>query len=193
MMDDLLVLTPTFDQALAYAIDLHRYQWRKVSRVPYAAHLLSVAALVLEDGGSEAEAIAALLHDAVEDQGGESTLLTIRQQFGVEVAAVVQGCTAPPRVSGQTWISHKQGYLQQIWGATPAVQRVVLADKLHNGWSILRNVAQRGEATWQYFAGSQEQVVWFYEQLAVGFEQVKPGWMTAELAVVVRRLAMLME
>jgi len=184
-----LVLTARFDQALQYATELHRHQWRKVNGVPYVSHLLSVAALVLEDGGGEAEAIAALLHDAVEDQGGEAVLLTIRQRFGAEVATLVQGCTEPPQLAGQSWMNHKRQYLQQIWQATPAVQRIVLADKLHNGRSLMANLTQTGESTWAAFAGNQEQIVWFYKQLAAGFERVKPGWMTAELAQIVWQLS----
>jgi hypothetical protein len=89
---------------------------------------------------------------------------------------------------GQSWSSHKQQYLKQIWRATPAVQRVVLADKLHNGRSLMANLAQSEETTWSAFAGSREQIVWFYRQLAAGFERVKPGWMTAELVQIVGQL-----
>ena len=183
-----LVLTSAFERALAYAAQLHRHQWRKVNEVPYVSHLLAVAALVLEDGGSEAEAIAALLHDAVEDQGGLAVLTDIQARFGAGVAALVQGCTVPPRPLGQSWEGHQQQYLRQVRGASPSVQRIVLADKLHNGRCLVVNLAQAGEVTWQAFAGSRSQVEWFYQQVLLCFAVIKPGWMAAELAQVVRRL-----
>ncbi|MEM9120336.1 MAG: HD domain-containing protein [Cyanobacteria bacterium P01_F01_bin.56] len=182
------VLTARFDRALQYATDLHRHQWRKVNGVPYVSHLFSVAALVLEDGGGEVEAIAALLHDAVEDQGGEATLTAIRAQFGVAVATLVQGCTAPPRSPDQLWRNHKLGYLQQMQQASPAVQRILLADKLHNGRCLLRNLHEAGTAIWPVFSGSPAQVIWFYQQATACFLAAKPGWMATELARVARAL-----
>jgi (p)ppGpp synthase/HD superfamily hydrolase len=87
------ILTDRFEQALVYANQLHRAQRRKLPDVPYVCHLLGVASLVIEDGGDEDEAIAALLHDAIEDQGGTATGLAIQNQFGDRVYAIVQGCT----------------------------------------------------------------------------------------------------
>ncbi|MEO0533332.1 MAG: HD domain-containing protein [Cyanobacteria bacterium P01_A01_bin.123] len=184
-----LVLTHTFEKALEYAVQLHRHQWRKVNEAPYVSHLLAVAALVLEDGGSESEAIAALFHDAVEDQGGDSTLAQIRVRFGEAVAEIVQGCTEPPRAQYPSWYDHKRAYFEQVRSALPAVQRVLLADKLHNGRSLLRNWAEFGEAMWGAFKGDRAQVLWFYQQAATCFGEVKSGWMADELARVAERLA----
>lgn len=184
-----LILTSAFDRALGYATSLHRHQWRKVNRVPYVSHLLAVAALVLEDGGSEAEAIAALLHDAVEDQGGEATLTYIRQEFGEAIASLVEGCTEPPRRPNQPWIPHKQNYLQQMRASGAAVQRIVLADKLHNGQCLLRNLSETGATTWLAFSGSPEHIVWFYQQAAACFLAVKPGWMATMLEQTAQGLA----
>ncbi len=126
------LLNERFDQALNYAIQLHADQLRKGSGVPYLAHLLSVTALVLEDGGSEDEAIAALLHDAVEDQGGLATLEEIRSKFGTHVADIVAGCTDSFEDPRPPWKQRKDRYLQHLAQATPEVRRVSLADKLHN-------------------------------------------------------------
>ena len=138
------VLGERFETALVYALRLHRHQRRKVTGVPYICHLLAVAAMVIEAGADEDCAIAALLHDAVEDQGGSSTLLAIRQQFGGRVAEYVSACSAPSRRGNQDWRSHKIDYLAQIEAAPVAVKQIVLADKLHNGRSLLSNLSQFG-------------------------------------------------
>ena len=183
-----LVLTPAFDDALVYAAQLHRYQWRKVDSVPYVSHLLAVAALVLEDGGSEAEAIAALFHDAVEDQGGAARLDDIQNRFGDRVAQITQACTEPVRMPGESWQCHKQRYFEQLRLTSPAVHRVTLADKLHNGFSLLNHLGRVGEQTWESFTGNREDIIWFYERAAALFAEVKPGKMTTELHQIVERL-----
>jgi (p)ppGpp synthase/HD superfamily hydrolase len=181
-------LTDRCDQALIYASQLHRSQRRKLPPVPYICHLLGVASLVIEDGGDEDEAIAALLHDAIEDQGGMATGLEIQHQFGDRVYAIVQGCT----VSHDThvpWRSRQQQYFQQIIHGGSSVHRVVLADKLHNGRSLLGSLHQIGNQTWQYFHGSAEDILWFYQTLLTIFTTLKPGWMAYELSYVVQQLA----
>ncbi len=101
-------LSPQFDNALAYASQLHRDQARKGTQIPYVSHLLAVAAIVLEHGGTEDEAIAALLHDAVEDQGGAETRAVIRERFGENVAAIVDGCTDADITPKPPWKERKQ-------------------------------------------------------------------------------------
>lgn len=155
-------LGQNFQAALVYASQLHQHQLRKASTVPYISHLLSVSALVLEDGGSESEAIAALLHDAVEDQGGETTADEILQRFGEEVWEIVLGCTEPPELKGQPWKVRKQAYLAQIAEASPSVRRVSRADKLHNARSTLRDFQREGKAVWERFGGKREGTLWFY-------------------------------
>ncbi|MGK7887992.1 MAG: HD domain-containing protein [Leptolyngbyaceae cyanobacterium] len=182
------LITPRFEQALVVATQLHGQQRRKVNDVPYISHLLGVAALVLEDGGTEAEAIAALLHDVVEDQGGAVARFSLLSQFGAPVVAIVDGCTAPEQPSGESWRSHKLRYLEQVQQASPSVHRVVLADKLHNGRSLLVNWDQFGSGMWRCFRGKPADILWFYQQCVERFARVKPGWMLNELSHVVTRL-----
>lgn len=176
----ILVLSDRFADAFTYAFHLHRYQFRKVNAVPYISHLMSVAALVLEDGGSEDEAIAALLHDAVEDQGGEPIRVEILHRYGSRVAAIVDACTVPPRAPRQTWKSHKLDYLAQIRNAPPEAQRVILADKLHNLRSLILNLHQTGESIWTSFAANKLDNLWLHQALADLFEQHIHSSMVAE-------------
>lgn len=175
-----VILSDRFADAFTYALHLHRYQFRKVNAVPYMSHLMAVAALVLEDGGSEDEAIAALLHDAVEDQGGEPIYTEILRCYGSHVAAIVRDCTIPPRSTSQTWKSHKLDYLNQIRHASPEAQRVILADKLHNGRSLITNLRQSGDSTWSTFAASKADNLWLHQALADLFEQQVHGSMVVE-------------
>lgn len=175
-----VILSDRFADAFTYALHLHRYQSRKVNAAPYISHLMAVAALVLEDGGSEDEAIAALLHDAVEDQGGEPIYTEILRRYGSRVAAIVGACTIPPRSASQTWKSHKLDYLNQIRHASPEAQRVILADKLHNVRSLITNLRQTGESTWSAFAASKTDNLWLQQSLADLFEQHVHSSLTAE-------------
>ena len=181
-------LTPQFEAALVYATQLHAQQRRKVTRIPYIAHLLSVTALVLEDGGSEEEAIAALLHDAVEDQGGAATRAEICRRFGSDVTAIVDGCTEPDKTPGMAWKEHKRLYLQQLRQASPQVRRVALADKLHNARSLLVNFRLEGESIWNQFKGGKENVLWLGNAQLELFRQTSNSWMVAELEGAVREL-----
>lgn len=156
------VLSDRFETALSYALRLHRWQRRKVTGVPYICHLLAVAAMVIEAGADEECAIAALLHDAVEDQGGSTTLFAIEEQFGPQVAAYVSACSAPSPVGCQSWRSHKLAYLAQIETAPIAVKQIVLADKLHNGRSLLSHLSQFGPSVWSEFRGRPTDIIWLY-------------------------------
>ncbi|MBE9114942.1 HD domain-containing protein [Lusitaniella coriacea LEGE 07157] len=155
-------LTRRFETALTYTHQLHAGQVRKGSDVPYIAHLLSVAALVLEDGGNEDEAIAALLHDAVEDCGGMEILQEIRRRFGDRVAQIVEGCTESEIIPKPPWRERKERYLQQLRCGSPSVYRVAIADKLHNARSTLMDYRRQGDAVWQKFKGGKEGTLWFY-------------------------------
>jgi len=139
-------LTSRFENALVYAAQLHARQVRKRSNVPYIAHLLGVTSLVLEDGGQEDEAIAALLHDAVEDQGGIETLKEIQQKFGLEVADIVIGVTDAISDPKPPWRERKEAYIASIRTASPAVLRVSLADKVYNARATLRDIRREGES-----------------------------------------------
>ncbi len=145
-----------FSDALVYAAALHAQQRRKVSGEPYLAHLLAVAAIVMEYGGSEDEAIAALLHDAVEDQGGLPTREEIRRRFGETVAAIVDGCTDTAESPKPPWRERKAAFLARLQDAPASVRRVVAADKLHNARSILREHRRLGEAIWGHFRGGRD-------------------------------------
>lgn len=157
------VLGERFEAALIYALRLHKAQRRKVTGAPYICHLLAVAAIVIEAGADEDCAISALLHDAVEDQGGNSTLLAIKRQFGQQVADYVSTCSEPSRRANQDWRSHKLVYLAQIEAAPLAVKQIVLADKLHNGRSLLSNLSQFGSSVWTAFSGSPAETIWLYK------------------------------
>lgn len=175
------LLTPRFEAALQLATQLHRQQLRKGTQVPYVAHLLSVAALVLEDGGDEDEAIAALLHDAPEDQGGRAILSRIRQEFGDRVADIVDGCTDTYESPKPPWQSRKQAYLEHLLQAGPEVRRVSLADKLHNARTILSDLRQHGPVIWERFNGQQIGTLWYYRSLVQVFRTFGPTPMLEEL------------
>lgn len=154
-------LTQQFEKALIYAHRLHVTQLRADGKTPYIAHLMSVAALVLEMDGDEDEAIAALLHDAIEDQGGEATRQRIQQEFGDRVTQIVQGCTEM-MLPALSWRDRKLKYLEKLHNASPSVQRVVLADKLHNVRSLLASFHEEGEQVWHRFNGGRAETLWFY-------------------------------
>ena len=144
-------LGPRFAQALVHAFVLHAQQKRKGTKIPYIAHLLSVAALVLEEGGREDEAIAALLHDAIEDQGGDATRKQIRFLFGKKVADIVDGCTDADTSPKPHWKERKENYIKHLYTASPEVLRVSLADKLHNARSTLKDLRRNGDKVWDRF------------------------------------------
>jgi GTP pyrophosphokinase len=160
-----MLLSPRFISALAYAAQLHQDQERKVSGVPYVAHLLRVTGLVLEYGGSEDEAIAALLHDAVEDQGGMPVLEEIRRQFGDTVAETVLGCSDAHTRPKPPWRDRKQAHVDHVRAASPSVRLVVAADKLDNARSLLREYRVRGESLWNFFHGGREGTLWYYDAM----------------------------
>jgi len=184
-------LTERFEQALVYATRLHADQIRKATGVPYISHLLSVAALVLEDGGNEDEAIAALLHDAIEDQGGATTRTELLKLFGEQIVAIVDGCTEFDTLPKPPWRERKQRYLEQLRQGTPSVRRVALADKLHNARTLLQDYRQEGEALWSMFSAGKEGILWFYHSLLGMYRQMTPSPMVEELARVVGELEQL--
>jgi (p)ppGpp synthase/HD superfamily hydrolase len=175
-------LTHRFEQALVYANRLHCKQTRKGGNVPYISHLLSVAALVLEDGGDEDEAIAALLHDAVEDQGGKATREVILNMFGLRVMEIVDGCTDADTIPKPPWQERKQQYIEKLRYASASVRRVALADKLHNARSIVKDLSIFGEATWEKFTGGKEGTLWYYRTLLELFLETNvDSWLVEEL------------
>ncbi len=159
--------TDRLGEALAYAARLHSAQVRKGTQVPYVSHLLAVCAIVLEHGGDEEEAIAALLHDAPEDQGGRPTLDEIRRLFGPRVARTVEGCTDTFEEPKPPWRERKEAYLARLESQTaPSIVLVSAADKLHNVRSTLAAHRAEGEAVWTRFrTRSKEDQVWYHREL----------------------------
>ncbi|MDO8476146.1 MAG: HD domain-containing protein [Candidatus Rokubacteria bacterium] len=181
-------LTHRFEQALIYACHVHGGQTRKETTIPYIGHLLSVASLVIEDGGDEDEAIAALLHDAVEDQGGKPRLDDIRTRFGEKVARIVKGCTDADTVPKPEWLPRKQGYIRHLRTAPPEVLRVSCADKLHNARAILADYRTLEDALFTRFTGGKAGTLWYYACLVNVFRERRPGGLAEELERVVREL-----
>ena len=141
-------LTDRFQDALCFAFMLHKKQVRKGTPLPYFTHLMAVATTVIEHGGNEDEAIAALLHDAVEDQGGMNTLAIIKNCFGNEVAEIVSGCSDSDTLPKPPWKERKEKYLAELQTASRSIVLVSIADKLHNSASVLRDYQQDGENIW---------------------------------------------
>ncbi len=178
-------LSKRFEEALIYATRLHAWQTRKKTSTPYIAHLLSVTGLVLESGGTEDEAIAALLHDAVEDQGGEKTLKEIQQRFGDKVADIVFSCTDAVTSPKPPWRGRKEAYIAHLKDASPESRRVSLADKLHNARSILSDLRLDGEETWAKFNGGKVGTLWYYRTLLDTFKELEKNFLVDELERVV--------
>lgn len=183
-----MVLTERFFEALAEASRLHNGQIRKGSGIPYVAHLLSVCALVLEHGGGEDQAIAALFHDAVEDQGGRPTLERIRARYGDTVAHIVAGCTDADSLPKPPWLERKQSYLAHLPEADAQVRLVSCADKLHNARSVLADYRKVGEAVWSRFTGTRQQTLWYFRALADAFSKLDGTPLAQELERTVREL-----
>lgn len=159
-----------FLKAFSLTFKLHRDQLRKASQTPYLAHLLTVAALVMENGGSEDQAIAALLHDAVEDAGGLEILETIREEFGDYVAELVDGCTDSYTQPKEEWEPRKKAYLEKLKISSNDVKLISLADKVHNARSIVRDLHRSGDHTWDKFKGKKAGTLWYYHSLAKVFD-----------------------
>lgn len=182
-------LTSKFSDALALAAELHGTQTRKGGDIPYIGHLLSVAGLVIEAGGTEAQVIAALLHDAAEDQGGEETLTIIRERFGEEVASIVAACSDTFETPKPPWRERKEAYLRHLAWAQPNVLLVSLADKVDNARALLRDFEQHGAELWNRFGvHDPEQHLWYYRSLHETFRPRVDLWLVHELDRVVTEL-----
>jgi GTP pyrophosphokinase len=176
-----IVLSDRFERALVYATRLHAKQMRKGSRVPYVSHLLAVAGLVLEHGGSEDQAIAALLHDAVEDQGGQKTLAVIRRRFGPAVADIVLACSDTDVVPKPPWRPRKEAYLAHLRRSSAAVRLVSAADKVHNARSTVSDLRLHGARVWRRFHAGPDEQLWYYRSLVTIFRRLGPRPLGQEL------------
>jgi ADP-ribosyl-[dinitrogen reductase] hydrolase len=172
-------LSPTFTEALVFATERHATQKRKGSDVPYVAHLLAVTALVLDYGGTEAEAIAALLHDSVEDQ--KAKIDEIRERFGAPVADIVSGCSDTDEDPKPPWRPRKEAFIAGLSLLPAAVRLVVAADKLHNARTILKDYRQIGEALWSRFTGGRDGTLWYYRSVADTLRETGPAALADEL------------
>ena len=179
---------PRFEEALVYALHAHDGHARKGSNVPFVSHLLGVCALVLEDGGNEDEAIGALLHDAVEDQGGLERLDDIRSRFGERVARIVEECSDSFETPKRPWRERKDAYIAHLDEASPEATRVSLADKVYNARTILDDYRQLGDALWERFTASREETLWYYRSLTNGYSRLRPGPLASELERIVSEL-----
>ena len=175
------MLTDRFDDALQLAAKLHRNQARKVSNTPYVAHLLAVTALVLEHGGDEDQAIAALLHDAVEDQGGIATGELIRARFGGRVADCVLACSDSTEPEKEPWKRRKDRYIATLASKSADALLVTSCDKLHNARSILADMEEIGVAVFDRFTAKRDGTLWYYRALADELTRLRPGPLSARL------------
>jgi (p)ppGpp synthase/HD superfamily hydrolase len=184
-------LSVRFEAALRYAVIIHAGQMRKGTGVPYVSHLLGVASLVLEYGGTEDEAIGALLHDAGEDAGGDGRIEDIRQRFGDNVADIVRGCTDTVESPKPPWRARKEAYVAHLPSAPAAVRLVSAADKLYNARAILRDYRRIGDEVWVRFSGGREGTLWYYGALVRAYQAAGTGEVIEELERTVAELSRL--
>lgn len=176
-------------EALAFAEQIHRGQIRKKTQAPVLSHLLAVTSLVLEAGGDEDEAIAALLHDGPEDCAGSETLEEIRHRFGDRVARIVEGCTDSLEVPPPAWFERKRSYLQHLPRADESTLLVSLADKVHNVRSLVTQHRSIGDRLWDRFSTTPEQTLWYYGSLLKVFRLIE----SARCALLVEELSLAVE
>ncbi len=179
-------LTSRFDDAFRYAHEVHNDQTRKGTTAPYVGHLMGVASIVLDDGGTEDEAIAGLLHDAAEDHGGRPRLEDIRARFGDQVARIVEDCTDSWENPKPPWLNRKSAYIEHARHLPPSSLRVSAADKVHNSYAILRDLRNQGEQVWERFNAKPDDVMSYYESLVRAFREAGGGRLVDELERIVR-------
>lgn len=186
-------LTPRYFEAVAYAARLHAGQVQTGTTVPYISHLLGVSALVIEALGDEDQAIAALLHDVVEDCGGAPRLVEIEQMFGPRVSLIVRACSdsvvADP-AEKPPWRGRKEDYIRHLQDVSSDVILVSCADKLHNARSIWTDVQRDGVEYMEQFNGPRSDIAWYYTSLLAAFEdRGAPADLLIPLREVVHRLS----
>ena len=181
-------LGPRFRDAFLFAADKHATQTRKKTTVPYISHLMAVTALVLEAAGDEDQAIAALLHDVVEDCGGAPTLEELRARFGDRVAHIVEGCTDAWIHPKPPWKQRKLDYLEHLRHADADIRLVSAADKLHNARTILHDLRLHGAPVFSRFAGGRDGTLWYYRAVLDVLRNGHPNPLIPDLARVVTEL-----
>ena len=181
-------LSPKFEEALVYATRIHGGQLRKKTQIPYIGHLLGVTAIAMEYGANETEAIAALLHDAVEDCGGIERLREIEKKFGGEVGKIVAGCTDSFETPKPPWRERKENYIAHLKTASASTRLVSAADKLHNTQAILHNLREEGDDVWHRFKAGKEGALWYYRSLVNAFREHGPNALVEELDRIVTQI-----
>lgn len=177
-------MTPAFDDAFRLAHEVHGRSLRKGTAIPYIAHVLGVTAIALEYGATEAEAIGALLHDTVEDGGGEARLAEIRARFGDEVGDIVLGCSdslSEDPEEKAPWLERKEAYIRHLESASASVCLVSAADKLHNVRAIARDLEEVGDALWHRFKGGKEGTLWYYDTVSITLLRRWPSSLARDL------------
>jgi (p)ppGpp synthase/HD superfamily hydrolase len=177
-----------FQEALVYAAQAHAGQLRKGTRIPYLSHLLAVTALALEHGATDDEAIAALLHDAVEDAGGKPRLADIETRFGRAVASIVAGCTDTDVVPKPPWRARKTAYVAHLRDAPLSVKLVAAADKLHNARAILADYRALGDALWSRFNGGKNGTLWYHRAMVNALKEPRLWHLAEDLDTIVTEL-----
>jgi GTP pyrophosphokinase len=183
-----MTLSSRFEEALLYAARLHASQLRKGGSIPYVAHLLGVASIALQYGANEDEAIAALLHDAIEDQGGAATREEIRRRFGDGVVDIVNGCTDADSLPKPPWKRRKETYVAHIRNAPASVRLVSACDKLQNARAILTDYRVLGDSLWRRFSGGKDGTLWYYRALIQAFREAGTNPLIEELGRVVTEI-----
>jgi (p)ppGpp synthase/HD superfamily hydrolase len=174
---------------MQYAAEKHGHQARKGTDIPYLGHLLPVAGLVIEADGTETQAIAALLHDAADDQGGEETLAEIREKFGADVATIVEECSDTFETPKPPWRQRKERYIRGLPEASDGAILVSLADKLHNARAVLRDYRDVGDRLWERFSVQDpQQHLWYYRSPLQVYAQRVDNSMVDELREVIDAL-----
>ncbi|MGB7845293.1 MAG: HD domain-containing protein [Candidatus Acidiferrum sp.] len=182
------MLSIRFAKALTYAARIHSRQIRKRTVRPYIGHLLSVTSIVIEYGGDEDMAIAALLHDAVEDQGGLPRLREIRKKFGKRVAHIVDGCTDYYTQPKPPWLQRKRAYIERVSSESEDVRLVSAADKLSNAREVLHDFRVHGDSVFERLAGKKDGTLWYYRALVDTFRRAGSNPLVEELNRVVSEL-----
>lgn len=159
-------------EALSFAANLHDGQTRKGSGIPYLTHLMTVSSYVFEFGGSVDQAIAGLLHDAIEDQGDKTNLQEIEKLFGDEVSRIVKACTDTESIPKPPWKERKAAYLNQLKNKDHVLKLVIACDKLHNAQCIVRDVTLYGDEVWRRFGAKPPEILWYYEGITEGLNDL---------------------
>lgn len=173
--------------AASFAVTIHARQTRKGSGIPYVAHLLGVASLVLDHGGDEEQAIAGLLHDAIEDAGAEQEAV-IANRFGPRVASIVRACTDSDTVPKPPWRARKEAYIAHLEFVGADALLVSASDKLHNSRAICTDLRTHGAAVYDRFTGGQTGTLWYYQTLPQVFSRLLPGALAVDLAEAVAEM-----